>query len=57
VKYGIKSGLFLVVVGQIQQQQEHSDLSKELMTIKAQLLAVVNRRDYVENNLMMKRRK
>jgi hypothetical protein len=33
------------------QQQSHYDLSKEIMTIKAQLLAAVNRLDYVEKNL------
>jgi hypothetical protein len=34
-----------------QRQQQHYDLSKEIMTIKAQLLAAVNRLDYVEKNL------
>jgi septal ring factor EnvC (AmiA/AmiB activator) len=38
-----------------QQQQQHlDDLSKEIMTIKGQLLAVVNRLDHVEKKLMMK---
>jgi hypothetical protein len=32
------------------QTQQHYDLSKEIMTIKAQLLAVVNRLDHVEKN-------
>jgi septal ring factor EnvC (AmiA/AmiB activator) len=40
---------------QQQQQQQHlDDLSKEIMTIKGQLLAVVNRLDHVEKKLMMK---
>jgi hypothetical protein len=30
------------------QQLQHFDLSKEVMTNKAQLLVVVNRQDYVE---------
>ena len=30
------------------QPQQHYDLSKEVMTIKTQLLAVINRLDYVE---------
>jgi hypothetical protein len=34
------------------QEQQHFDLSKEIMTIKAQLLAVVNRLDHVEKKLM-----
>jgi hypothetical protein len=34
------------------QPQQHYDLSKEIMTIKAQLLAVVNRLDDVEKKLM-----
>ncbi len=38
-----------------QQEQQHSDLSKEVMTIKAQLLVVVNRLDYVEKKLMMRK--
>ena len=39
----------------LKQQQQHSDLSKELMTIKVQLLALVKRLDYVENKLMMRK--
>ena len=39
---------------QRQQQQYFDDLSKEIMTIKGQLLAVVNRLDHVEKKLMMK---
>jgi hypothetical protein len=36
----------------MQQQQQHFDLSKEVMTIMAELLAVVNRRGYVEKMKM-----
>jgi len=32
------------------QPESYSHLSKEIMTIKTQLLAVVNRLDYVEKN-------
>jgi hypothetical protein len=32
--------------------RKHFDLSKEIMTIKAELLAVVNRLGYVEKKLM-----
>ncbi len=39
---------------QQQQQQHFDDLSKEIMTIRAQLLAVLNRLDHVEKKLMMK---
>jgi hypothetical protein len=39
---------------QQQQQQHFDDLSKEIMTIKGQLLPVVNRLDHVEKKLMMK---
>ena len=39
---------------QQQQQQHFDDLSKEIMTIKGQLLAVVNRLDHVEKKLMIK---
>ncbi len=39
---------YSAVVTEEEQQQQHYDLSKEIMTIKAQLLAVVNRLDYVE---------
>jgi hypothetical protein len=39
-----------------QEQQQHFDLSKEIMTIKAELLAVVNRLNHDEKKLMMRRR-
>jgi hypothetical protein len=40
---------------QQQQEQQHSDLSKEVITIIAQLLVLVIRLDYVEKKLMMRK--
>jgi hypothetical protein len=36
-------------------QQPDFDLSKEIMTIKAQLLALVNRLEHIEKELMMRK--
>jgi hypothetical protein len=38
-----------------QEQQQHFDLSKEIITIKAELLAVVKRLDHIKKKLMMRR--
>jgi hypothetical protein len=67
--YGIKSGLFLnnncwtnlaastatTSTNTTTEQQPDFDLSKEFMTTKAQLLALVNRLEHVEKELMMRK--
>ena len=68
--YGIKSGLFLnnncwtnLGASNSNHKYKHNnraaepdfDLSKEFMTTKAQLLALVNRLEHVEKELMMRK--
>ena len=43
------------VQAQQQKQQPDFDLSKEFMTIKEQLLVLVNRLEHVEKELMMRK--